>query len=260
MDEKDQAIEDALKRIEERETLAHRVSQIIHKAPPPADRWYDKPILVGFLGTLIAAVVPATSAIDGCISKSKDLELAETKLKHEISTDYVNSYALKDALTQALNPELSQTHRLRALRFLGRVAPDLALREWAMNEYREATTYVEIDRALQGLEKPRAPGVEERTPSAEGSLQGQWMRNDPNNDEDPRVRLTKDISEDAKDPNGALSRIQREIEQLDADPYMPEDEKDFRRSQLKERLQSLKSRSDFAHVDNLPGAGNRTNG
>lgn len=241
------------------------MGRILQEQSPPTGRWYDRPILVGFLGTVIAAVVPATSAIDGCISKSKELELSERKLTHEVSTDYINSYALKDALMQSLNPDLSQTHRLRALRFLAQVAPDRALKEWAASEYREATAYAEIGRTLEALEHARAPqGIPEAPGRApEGQTPEQWPRNDvpgASEPEDPQVRLVNEINEDARDPKAALTKIKAEIARLEANPDIPADEKTFKLENLKNRLLSLEKRSDFAHVDASPGPGRQTKG
>ncbi len=108
-------LQELVERLESQNDLARRIAQLsaVESAPPPV-RWYDRPVLVGFLGTLLAVVVPSVTAIDGCLSKSTELELARQRLTHEISKEYVASYAHKEALAQALNPSLSPTHRFRA--------------------------------------------------------------------------------------------------------------------------------------------------
>lgn len=260
MSDEVERVEQLLKKIEQEEQLAERVGRLLKERSPAPSRWYDKPVLVGFLGTIIAAVVPATAAIDGCINKSTELELARSRLEHEVSNDYINSYALKDALTQALNPDLSQVHRLRALRFLGAVAPDQHLREWALQEYRDATEYAKLVNSKNLVESAgptdRASAAVERAEPAEpvdGSLQAQWPRNDMTNaieDDNPTLRRLNERLEDLKDPKAARQKIEAELARLQRDLSIPGDVKTERLQWLNERLELLIQSSDFAHIPN----------
>lgn len=266
-------LEQLLTKIEQRESLAPRVGRILQEPTPAAARWYDKPVLVGFIGTVIAAVLPATTAIDGCISKSTDLELARRKLEHEISTGYISSYALKDALIQALNPELSQTHRLRALRFLAAVAPDRVLREWARTEYERAAEYMDIAHARRLLGVQEAPAQQaapveaEAVASArspEGALQGQWPQNEIVNveagDKDRTTRLLEEHVRDMRDPRAAVAKIKTEIGRINSDPDIPADTKTERRKELEQRLIWLEESSSFANAGGQSGSDKETKG
>jgi hypothetical protein len=70
---------------------------------------------------LLAAVLPVTSAVQGCFEKRKQLALEELKEKQEISNRYLDR--IKD-----------RNDRPRTLRFLMETASDSDIRSWARTE------------------------------------------------------------------------------------------------------------------------------
>ncbi len=207
--------------LEQKDDLVDRIAKL--SDPRPA-RWYDRPILLGFLGTLFAAVIPSATAINGCIQKSTELQLAKQRLDHEITSAYISSYALKDALVQALNPSLSAAHRIRALRFLEIAVQDSGVRKWAQAEMMIAKEYEESQ--TDGLLV---------APKEEAQMCP---------DEIARK------SEDRAEPKRARSQIRRELKEVERNPILGADEK-WR------QIHCLQNRINFlnAVTGNLVGGG-----
>jgi hypothetical protein len=198
-------------KLEKQDELAIRISKLM--APNVSImRWYDRPILVGFLGVLVAAIAPITTTINAYIQKDTDLQLAQQRLEYEISSGYLSSYAVKEALTQALNPSLSLAHRARALRFLEIVVKNEKVHDWVKSEMRIASEYEDIkaDDVLFGDE-------------AESSSADLFA-----------LKI-----EDQKNPRKSRIKIKREVSRILNDPNLPDDEKLPRLKALRERLEAL---------------------
>lgn len=248
-------------KLEKQDDLARRIAKLTaSEVSATPSRWYDRPILVGFLGTVLAAIVPSATAINGCLTKSTELELDKQRLAHQVSSDYVSSYALKDALTQALNPSLSEAHRYRALRFLAAAAQDEPIREWAKAEYNvihELNQLLIIEEALATpgddgnsesahSDSPSSAGLESiddsNVASASGNLDGRSSDAD-----EAQLDIALMMTRDTFDLSKARREIQDDLEQIRQATTLSHSEKATAIQRIRDRIRSARRhvKSDF---------------
>lgn len=132
-------------------------------AKPP---WWRNGKLIATLTTVVAAVVPASTAIQGYYRNRRELALQESKQAHEIRTSYL------DRLDKPGS-------RLRTLRFVLATTDDAVLKAWAEAE----TMQVENELAAIQLQLAALP-----PPSASTN---------PETEENKAIRLERQRLQDA---------------------------------------------------------------
>lgn len=129
-------------------TLKTRVDALesqLREQPKPA-RITAKTLTV--IGSVIAAVIPLTTAIDGYLKWRADLALAAQQQLHTARMD-----SLKTVLSAQL-PELERESRLRLL--LAMLEPGDAIHEWAAGELGR------VEKNVKQLEDEKAAALQER--------------------------------------------------------------------------------------------------
>jgi len=142
---------------EERLKLECNIAQLqaelgrLRKPPLP---WWRRGAVVATLTTIIAAVIPVTTAVQAHYEKERQLALEESKQAHEIRTSYLDRLEKPGA-------------RLRTLRFVLATTADPSLRQWAQAETKKVQEELdEIDQQIAEIDRQIAEFSSQSHPAA----------------------------------------------------------------------------------------------
>jgi chromosome segregation ATPase len=108
----------------ELETLRRRVEAL--ESAPKEEPWWRNPKAVTVLVSVVAALVPLTTAVDAYLKGRTNLALASAQQRHAMRMDYMRTALDPQA------PELQRQSRLRLLTFI--LESDDPVRTWAESE------------------------------------------------------------------------------------------------------------------------------
>jgi hypothetical protein len=109
----------------ENATLLTRVERLEAQRPVPSQSWLS-PKVIALLASLVAAVVPATTALQTWLKNRSDLALSKQQQDHAMRMDYVKTVLSSEATEQ------DRESRLRLL--IAILDPEDRLTDWARNE------------------------------------------------------------------------------------------------------------------------------
>jgi hypothetical protein len=127
--------------------LGARIEALEAQVREPKPSWLS-PKTVAVIGSMIAALIPLTTAIDGYLKWRADLAVAAQQQLHATRMD-----SLKTVLSAQL-PELERESRLRLL--IAMLEPDDAIYKWAVGELGR------VEKTVQQLQEEKAAALQER--------------------------------------------------------------------------------------------------
>jgi hypothetical protein len=102
--------------------------------------WWRKASVVTTMTGILAAIIPATTAIQGHFQKERELALAERKQTEDLRTSYLDRMK-------------TPGEHLRTLRFAIATTPDVLLRAWAVEE--KKIVEADLQKLGTGIESQR---------------------------------------------------------------------------------------------------------
>jgi hypothetical protein len=110
--------------------------------------WWRKPIPVAIMTSIVASVVPTTTAVSAILQKNREVALQELKQRHDSSMEELKAkHAIQmDYMKQMVD----EKDRARLLRMVLRTSTDKALAAWATDEM------LIVEKSLDAAEKKLA--------------------------------------------------------------------------------------------------------